>query len=376
VNSSGGSPDGATSANGSGGLGVNVVGGGGGGGYVGGGAGAGAASGCVGGGGGGGGSSWLSDSMNYGQFNWPGAGSGAAIVTFVDPTDTTLTSSNNPSVVGELVTFTAAVTTQGSPVFTGSGEVTFRNGATVLAAGVVVDEHGEATFSTSALPVGVHTITATFSGSTSQTSTATLEQEVLAEPPVAAVTATGLSSSLNPSVVGDSVSFLAEVTSEGSPVTVGTVDFEVDGVVIAGGVALDAGGFAGVSTSALAVGTRVVVATYNGTPEFASSSATLDQVVDDVAPEPEPEPEPEPGPDPVVGPTPPPAAPPSVLAASGPGASTPTGPPASAASANPVLPVTGSSVVSLAFAALALIAVGALALLEARLRSRSFDRSR
>jgi hypothetical protein len=156
-------------------------------------------------------------------------------------------------------------------------------------------------------------------------------------------------------------------------VTVGTVDFTVDGVAIASGVALDAGGFAGFSTSALTVGTRVVEATYVGTPEFASSAASLDQVVDDAAVEPEPEPEPEPdpdgqpgpGPDGTVPPTSAPTSPPGTAralpAVTSPSASTPGG---------AALPATGSPVATVVLIAGALIAAGALALVTTARRRR------
>jgi len=77
------------------------------------------------------------------------------------PTTTTLTSAPNPSTFGQSVTFTATVTSgSGVP----AGTVTFTEGATVWASGVAVNGAGQAAFSTAALSVGSHTLTATFTG--------------------------------------------------------------------------------------------------------------------------------------------------------------------------------------------------------------------
>ncbi len=77
------------------------------------------------------------------------------------PTATALTSSPNPSTPGQSVTFTATVTSgSGVPV----GTVTFTEGATVWASGVTVDGSGHASFSTAALTIGSHILTATFTG--------------------------------------------------------------------------------------------------------------------------------------------------------------------------------------------------------------------
>ena len=76
-------------------------------------------------------------------------------------TSTTLASAPNPSTFGQSVTFTATVTSSsGVP----AGSVTFTEGATVWASNVGVNGAGQAAFSTTALSVGSHTLTATFTG--------------------------------------------------------------------------------------------------------------------------------------------------------------------------------------------------------------------
>ena len=69
---------------------------------------------------------------------------------------TAVSSSKNPSTFGDSVTFTATVTgTTGTP----TGTVTFLDGSTTLGT-ATLDPGGIAAFSTSALAVGSHTISA------------------------------------------------------------------------------------------------------------------------------------------------------------------------------------------------------------------------
>jgi hypothetical protein len=75
-------------------------------------------------------------------------------------TSTSLTSSANPSMSGQPVTLTATVTAgAGTP----GGTVTFKDGATVLGS-VALDASGRAAFTTSALSVASHSITAAYAG--------------------------------------------------------------------------------------------------------------------------------------------------------------------------------------------------------------------
>ena len=75
-------------------------------------------------------------------------------------TTTTLTSSQNPSTSGQLVTFTATVTSSGG---TPTGSVTFKDGSSTLGTGKL-NSSAKATFSTSTLSVGSHSITAVYGG--------------------------------------------------------------------------------------------------------------------------------------------------------------------------------------------------------------------
>ena len=89
-------------------------------------------------------------------------------------------------------------------------------------------------------------------------------------------TITTLSSSLNPAIVGDSVTFTV-VVSSGSVVPGGSVRF-LDGTTALGTVTL-ASGSASFSTSNLSAGTHSITAAYMGDRAYAPSSATISQPV-------------------------------------------------------------------------------------------------
>jgi hypothetical protein len=100
----------------------------------------------------------------------------AQTVTKVTPT-VTVTGAPNPSGVGQSVTFTAVLTaTLGAAAPTGT--VTFLDGTTTLGTGTL-NTSGVATFTTSTLAAGAHSITASYGGDsnyTSATSTAVTQQ--------------------------------------------------------------------------------------------------------------------------------------------------------------------------------------------------------
>ncbi|HYM78209.1 MAG TPA: Ig-like domain repeat protein [Candidatus Dormibacteraeota bacterium] len=86
----------------------------------------------------------------------------------------TLTSSANPSALGQAVTFTAKIT---SPTVTAKGPVTFAAGNTVL--GTAQLSWGKAKLTTSSLPAGTTTVTVTYEGDSNiARSTASVAQVV------------------------------------------------------------------------------------------------------------------------------------------------------------------------------------------------------
>jgi hypothetical protein len=98
-------------------------------------------------------------------------------VAFTSNSTTTLLASANPSVFGDTVTFTATVSNGTATLPT--GQVTFYDGANVLGVGAV-DQNGNASFTTSGLSVGAHSVTAHYDGDgTSATSTSAPVNEVV-----------------------------------------------------------------------------------------------------------------------------------------------------------------------------------------------------
>lgn len=92
-------------------------------------------------------------------------------------TQTQVASGLSPSTVGQQVTFTATVRWGGTPVTVGG--VTFRDGAAVLAGPIALDASGQATFSTTGLAAGSHTVTAEYGPTTNfQASSGSVTQTV------------------------------------------------------------------------------------------------------------------------------------------------------------------------------------------------------
>ncbi|HEX3448930.1 MAG TPA: Ig-like domain-containing protein [Isosphaeraceae bacterium] len=135
-------------------------------------------------------------------------------------TATAVSSSSSTSTLGQIVTFTAAVTPSagGGP---SSGTVTFYDGTQVLGTGTLVSPVVW-TFSTAGLPLGPNTITFTYSGNANIASSTTpaSTQTVLAP------SNTTVTPSTSTAVVGQSVILNATVTvPAGTGTPTGTVTF-------------------------------------------------------------------------------------------------------------------------------------------------------
>ncbi len=191
-------------------------------------------------------------------------------------TTTTLTSSANPSVFGQSVTFTATEKPNPSAGGNSGGTVTFTDGSTTLGT-IDLNSQGIATFTTATLAVASHTITATYNGNQYYLgSYASLTQVVNQDG-----TTTTVSSSVNPSVYGQMVTFTATVAaaSPGSGTPTGTVTFTDGGTTLGTGNLNSAGQATWTTTSPLSVDTHTITATYNGDTNFTTSYGTLSQVV-------------------------------------------------------------------------------------------------
>ena len=166
-------------------------------------------------------------------------------------TATAISSSSNPSLVGQSVTFTATVTAANGSTPTGS--VQFTVNGTALGGPVTLNGSGVAvSTTTTTLPAGHNTVTASYTATGDfQNSSNTLTQTVNAS------TSTALSSSLNPSLVGQSVTFTATVTANNGTTPTGSVQFAVNGTALGGPVTLNGSGVAvSMADSSLPAGTQ------------------------------------------------------------------------------------------------------------------------
>jgi large repetitive protein len=203
-------------------------------------------------------------------------------VVTADPTTTVVTATVNPTVFGQSVTFTAAVTANAPGSGTPTGKVAFDNGAVAIAGcGGVTLVAGVASCTTNALALGGHSISGHYTGSANDVISTS---PVLTETVNLGSTATVVGSSLNPSVSGQSVTYTATVTvvAPAAGIPTGTVNFEDGGVTVAGCVAkgLTAAGTAGCSFTYPGAATHSITAIYSGGLDFAgSTSPTLTQAV-------------------------------------------------------------------------------------------------
>ena len=192
------------------------------------------------------------------------------------------TSTTNPSVFGQSVTFTALMTAVAAEPGRPTGSITFLDGSTTL--GTATLSAGKATFKTAALATGRHTITVSYSGdgnfvtSTSAPLTETVSQ---------AATTSNLTSSANPSVFGQSVTFTATVKAEyARGITArrrGKSYSFLDGSTTLGAGMLS-GGTATFSISTLAAAAHSITVVYGGDANFlTSTSGILTQTVKQAA---------------------------------------------------------------------------------------------
>ena len=178
---------------------------------------------------------------------------------------TTVTSSANPSVSGQSVDFMVTVAATPPGGGTGTGTVTFFDGATLLGAATLTSP-GVWTFSTASLAPGSHPdITAHYSGDANfQSSVSPAFSQAVGQ----SSSTTTVTAAPSPSVYGQSVTFTVTVTATapGSGTATGTVDF-FDGRTMLGSGTMTGPAVWTFSTSALTTGrTRTSGPTTAATP--------------------------------------------------------------------------------------------------------------
>jgi large repetitive protein len=188
-------------------------------------------------------------------------------------TTTVVASSKNPQQVSQPVTFTATVTSQFGSAATGS--IVFKSGNTTLS--TVVLSGNQASLTTSFSSGGTRSITAQYGGDANNaaSTSAVLSQSVVAK----FSTTTTVASSLNPSFIGQAVTFTATVTSTGgTPPDGELITFRRGGTAL--GTAALKGGIAMFPTTALPTGSSNITAIFAADTAFSGSTSTvLAQVV-------------------------------------------------------------------------------------------------
>jgi hypothetical protein len=195
-------------------------------------------------------------------------------------TTTTLSSAPDPSFFGQAVTFTATVTKTSDASAVTTGSVNFIEGGTcaspttTLASGAALNGGGQATFSTSTLATGSHTVSACYSGATGFDPSSGSDTQMVN----AATTAIVATATPSTQQYSDKVTLGATVTplTINSSTIAGTVQFQIDGLNVGAPQILSGSGIATLADYALtqAAGGHTITALFSSTnPNFAGSTS-------------------------------------------------------------------------------------------------------
>jgi Bacterial Ig-like domain (group 3) len=189
--------------------------------------------------------------------------SGGTLFQIVNKNVTTITllSSNNPSTIGQSVTFTATISPSSA-----TGIVTFMDGVTLL--GTETISSGTSTFTTSSLSAGVHDISAIYLGDTNHTGSTSAVMVETVNQATASSTTTLLSSNATSIVSGHTITFTAIVLPN---IANGTVVFQVNGTNLASNTLSN--GQVTFTTSSLPAGFDNIIASYLGNNQFNASTS-------------------------------------------------------------------------------------------------------
>jgi hypothetical protein len=203
------------------------------------------------------------------QCNFSCSGGYVGVLLARFKTTTSLKAQLNPSTYGQAVTFIATVLSKRNIAPTGT--VIFRNDGKSIGKASLTG--GIASLMTKTLPVGALSITASYGGDPDslKSTSSPLQQTV-----IQAVTTTTLTSTPNPSTLGQLVKFTATVKSA-TTIPTGTVTFTAGSTQI--GIVTLSGGKASITTSTLPKGQATITAIYAGTANIVGSSGSVVQNV-------------------------------------------------------------------------------------------------
>ena len=190
----------------------------------------------------------------------------AVTIDFIRDTTITLGSSAEPAVYGQSLTFTATLAAS-SP----TGSVVFRDGANVL--GTVPLSGAGANFTTSALGVGTHSITAQYAGDTDNTpaTSPVLVQTVNRN---ASTTTIAPPAAIRLGQSATIMATVAPVSPPGAGTPSGTITVQVPGTGAAGTCTIVLPSTSCTLTPAGAYGPLTLSASYSGDANFNASTAT------------------------------------------------------------------------------------------------------
>ncbi len=200
------------------------------------------------------------------------------LVVTAPQSTTSVSSSANPAVYGQSVTWIASASNAGSPA---SGSIQFKADGANAGAPQPVNASGVASFSAPPLSVGNHPVSADFTSSDPSVldSSGSLAGGQVV---TAADTTSVVSSSANPSDFGAPTTFTANVSvnSPGAGTPTGSVQFQDNGADLGLPQNIGGSGQASVNTSSLSVGSHTItVAFTSDSANFNGSDGTATQVV-------------------------------------------------------------------------------------------------
>ena len=210
-----------------------------------------------------------------GDTNYSGSISAPLAVTVVVPVGTTISLTANATAVavGTSVTLTATVAAvTGSAVPTRTVTVFYDSNGTITLGTGTLNGSGVAAYTTSALAVGTHAVSAKYAGATGFLGANSGGFSILVTAAGIATT-TSVTANATTSTLGTGFIFTTTVTpASGTAVPTGAVNI-LDGVSIIGTVAVGTTNVAVFSTNMLAVGTHSITAAYTGSSTFGASTS-------------------------------------------------------------------------------------------------------
>ena len=186
-------------------------------------------------------------------------------------------SAGSTAALGSSVMFTARVVISGGGGVTPDGTVTFLDGAIPIGSPVAIDGNGAASVSTASLSSGTHQIVAVFGGDPNTFILGSRSAALSLD--VQGTSAVQVNSTPNPSIYGNSVTFVATITSNSGVAATGSVKF-LDGTTQIGTAVLAGNpGAASFAISTLTAGSHSISASYQGDQNNGPASASIAQTV-------------------------------------------------------------------------------------------------